>query len=180
MDESIISDPTLDNSIRTTKTNKGVQKSDNDEGVRAAIDRATMARKSRRLSESMGKITVEGHGNAESVNEIVAAAIAAASKQRNISNIPPPPPPPNDPGRRLNTMHASIPPPPLACGKKKSLSSNFSAELLNQLFASDPIQNEHEKSSKCNYSHESRDGSSPSIHSFYSNSKSGTESIAQC
>jgi len=179
MDESIISDPTLDNSIRTTKTNQGMQKSDNDEGVRAAIDRATMARKSKRLSESMGKITVEGHGNTENVNEIVAAAIAAASKQRSILNVPPPPPP-NDTGRRLNTLQASIQPPPLACGRKKSLSSNFSAELLNQLFASDPIQNVHDENSKCNHSHESRDDSSPSIHSFYSNSKSGAESIAQC
>ncbi|KAL3783828.1 hypothetical protein HJC23_005321 [Cyclotella cryptica] len=182
MDESIISDPTLDNSIRTTKTNKGVLKSDNDEGVRAAIDRATMARKSRRLSESMGKITVEGHGNTENVNEIVAAAIAAASKQRSILNIPPPPPPPHDTGRRIHTLHASIPPPPLACGKKKSLSSNFSAELLNQLFPSDPVPNvpDEKGKTKCNDSHDSRGNNSPSIHSFYSNSKSGTESIAQC
>ena len=115
-DGSLVSEPTIDHSIRTAKKSTPPEHSQVDEFVRAALDKASEMRRSKKRM-SIGAITVEGHN----VNDIVQAALNAASEERSKKT-------PNStlPSTSSKTRHQ----------KKKSLSSNFSSDLINQVCTS--------------------------------------------
>ena len=76
----MISDPTLDNSIKTTKKyDSMVKDSDIDKTVRESLQKSYNMM-------SFGKISVEGHGNLGDVNDIVAAALKAATESRGVGS----------------------------------------------------------------------------------------------
>jgi hypothetical protein len=115
--DSLVSEPTIDNSIRTANRASAPRQSDEiDETVRAALDRASEVRNSKRMS--IGKISVEGQGNVKDVNDIVAAALKAASEARGISN-------------SFNATSKSA----SRQQRKKSLSSNFSLDAMEQILS---------------------------------------------
>ena len=75
----MISDPTLDNSIRTAKKRVSMPRdSDIDKTVREPLQKSFNVM-------SFGKISVDGHGNLGDVNDIVAAALKAATESRGVS-----------------------------------------------------------------------------------------------
>jgi hypothetical protein len=76
----MISDPTLDNSIKTTKKYDSMVKDSNiDKTVRESLQKSYNMM-------SFGKISVEGHGNLGDVNDIVAAALKAATESRGVGS----------------------------------------------------------------------------------------------
>ncbi|KAL3771883.1 hypothetical protein ACHAWO_008669 [Cyclotella atomus] len=119
-DGSLVSEPTIDNSIRTAKISAAPQ-AEIDATVKAALEKARVAQRTSLLMsmKSIGKISVEGQGNVQDVNEIVAAALKAASDSRG-------------PTRSFN----ATPPPTTSTSRhprKKSLSSNFSNDIVNSV-----------------------------------------------
>jgi hypothetical protein len=119
-DESLVSEPTIDNSIRTAKISAAPQ-AEVDATIKAALEKArTVQRTSLLMSmKSIGKISVEGQGDVKDVNEIVAAALKAASDSRG-------------PTLSFNATPPSVTT-PARHPRKKSLSSNFSSDIINSV-----------------------------------------------
>jgi hypothetical protein len=121
-DESLVSEPTIDNSIRTAKISAAPQ-AEVDATIKAALEKArTVQRTSLLMSmKSIGKISVEGQGDVKDVNEIVAAALKAASDSRG-------------PTLSFNATPPSVTT-PARHPRKKSLSSNFSSDIINSVMS---------------------------------------------
>ena len=114
-DESFVSEPTIDNSITTTR--RAPKHADIDFEVQAALDRASEVQKAKGTEK--GKITIKGHGNAKDVDDMVAAALQAASESRGLdynSKKTEPTLPTDASSRRL---------------KKKSFSSHVSSDKIS-------------------------------------------------